>query len=122
VVISGDAMDFLSGGLYRATILFIINTDSHLPINICTYTRLGVIYKFCMANDDVKLAPLVASPVLQGLGIKRPFEREEDAPVIAEWRSKARIAAYGQSVLLKSKEERDVEQEVIQGVVVKHYN
>ncbi|KAJ3783346.1 Clavaminate synthase-like protein [Lentinula aff. detonsa] len=107
VVNSGDAMDFLSGGLYRATI------HRQPPPN-----QLGVIY-FCMANDDVKLAPLVASPVLQGLGIKRRFERDEDAPVIAEWR-KARTAAYGQSVLSKSTEEGEVEQEVIQGVVVKH--
>ncbi|KAJ3793878.1 Clavaminate synthase-like protein [Lentinula aff. detonsa] len=103
VVNSGDAMDFLSGGLYLV----------QPPPN-----QLGVIY-FCMANDDVKLAPLVASPVLQGLGIKRRFERDEDAPVIAEWR-KARTAAYGQSVLSKSTEEGEVEQEVIQGVVVKH--
>ncbi|KAJ3993387.1 Clavaminate synthase-like protein [Lentinula boryana] len=73
-----------------------------------TYTRLGIFY-FCMANDDVKLAPLVASPVLQRLGIKRRFERDEDAPEMAEWR-KARTAAYGQSVLSKSTEERDVEQ------------
>ncbi|KAJ3711648.1 hypothetical protein DFJ43DRAFT_1044312 [Lentinula guzmanii] len=59
----------------------------------------------------------VASPVLQRLGIKRRFERDEDAPVMAEWR-KATTAPYGQSVLSKSTEERDVEQEVIQGVVV----
>lgn len=74
-----------------------------------------------MTDDDVKLVPLAASPVLQRLGIKRRFEKDEDAPVMAEWR-KARTAAYGQSTLSKSTEETDIEQEVIQGVVVKHYS
>ncbi|KAJ4489989.1 hypothetical protein J3R30DRAFT_3653478 [Lentinula aciculospora] len=117
VVNSGDAMDFLSGGgLYRATIHRVVQPppDQH------QYTRLGIFY-FCMADDNVKLAPLVASPVLQRLGIERRFERDEDAPVMAEWR-KARTAAYGRSNLSKSTEETDIEQEVIQGVVVKHYN
>ncbi|KAJ3764434.1 Clavaminate synthase-like protein [Lentinula raphanica] len=116
VVNSGDAMDFLSGGLYRATIHRVVQP----PPDQRQYTRLGIFY-FCMADDDVKLAPLIASPVLQRLGIKRRFERDEDAPVMAEWR-KTRTAAYGQSVLSKSTEEEDVEQEIIQGVVVKHYN
>ncbi|KAJ3716442.1 Clavaminate synthase-like protein [Lentinula raphanica] len=116
VVNSGDAMDFLSGGLYRATIHRVVQP----PPDQRQYTRLGIFY-FCMADDDVKLAPLIASPVLQRLGIKRRFEKDEDAPVMAEWR-KTRTAAYGQSVLSKSTEEKDVEQETIQGVVVKHYN
>ncbi|GAV99527.1 Clavaminate synthase-like protein [Lentinula edodes] len=116
VVNSGDAMDFLSGGLYRATIHRVVQP----PPDQRQYTRLGIFY-FCMADDDVKLAPLAASPVLQRLGIKRRFEKDEDAPVMAEWR-KARTAAYGQSILSKSSEETDIEQEVIQGVVVKHYS
>ncbi|KAF8830279.1 hypothetical protein HHX47_DHR2000528 [Lentinula edodes] len=78
-------------------------------------------WKWVKHIDNAILAPLAASPVLQRLGIKRRFEKDEDAPVMAEWR-KARTAAYGQSILSKSSEETDIEQKVIQGVVVKHYS
>ncbi|KAE9405499.1 Clavaminate synthase-like protein [Gymnopus androsaceus JB14] len=115
VVNAGDAMDFLSGGFYRATIHRVVQP----PPDQRQYTRLGIFY-FCMPDDDVKLAPLVASPLLQRVGIKRRFEKDEDAPLVAEWR-KSRTSAYGQSVLSKSKE-KGVEEEVIAGVVVKHYN
>lgn len=84
------------------------------------YARLGIFY-FCFADDDVKLAPLVASPVLQRVGIKRRFEKDEDAPLMKDYR-RSRTAAYGQSELSRSSEEKDVEEEVIEGVVVKHYS
>lgn len=83
-------------------------------------TRLGIFY-FCMADDDVRLAPLVASPVLQRVGIKRRFEKDEDAPLMVEYR-KSRTAAYGKSELTRSTKEKDVEEEVIEGIVVKHYS
>lgn len=74
-----------------------------------------------MANDDVKLAPLVASPLLQRVGINRRFENDEDAPLMIDWR-KARTMAYGQTTLSKSSKEQGIEEEMINGVVVKHYN
>lgn len=72
-----------------------------------------------MPDDNVKLQPLVDSPVLQKHGIIRRFQ-DEDAPTMEQWR-KARTAAYGQSKLDKGKE-KGVEEEIINGVLVKHYN
>lgn len=59
--------------------------------------------------------------MLQRVGIKRRFEKDEDAPLMVEYR-KSRTAAYGQSALSKSSKEEGVEEEVIEGVVVKHYS
>ncbi|KAJ3746561.1 Clavaminate synthase-like protein [Lentinula detonsa] len=116
VVNAGDAMEFLSGGFYRATIHRVVQP----PPDQRRYTRLGIFY-FCMTDDDVKLAPLVASPLLQRIGFKRWFEKDEDAPLMVDWR-KARTSAYGQTTLSKSDKEDKVEEEVINGVLVRHYN
>jgi hypothetical protein len=72
-----------------------------------------------MANDDVKLVPHGASPVLQRVGIQR-LCKHEDAPTMEEWR-KNRTNAYGSSQLVPG-QEKGVEEEIISGVVVKHYN
>lgn len=106
-------MEFLSGGYYKATIHRVVQP----PPDQRGYTRLGVFY-FCMPNDDVKLIPHAESPVLQKHGIYRRCD-DADAPTMEQWR-KARSAAYGQSEL-KKKDEK-VEEEFINGVVVKHYN
>ncbi|KAF5344172.1 hypothetical protein D9757_014997 [Collybiopsis confluens] len=116
VVNAGDALEFLSGGLYRATIHRVIQP----PKDQRGFTRLGIFY-FCMTDDDIRLAPITSSPVLQRIGIKRRFVRDEEAPLMRDWR-KARTSAYGQTTLLKSDKERGVEEEIINGVVVKHYN
>ena len=71
-----------------------------------------------MTDDNVKLAPLVESPVLQHLGdLKRINDVE--APSMEAWR-RGRTAAYGQSDLKPGG--NGVEEELINGVVVKHYN
>ena len=82
------------------------------------YRRLGVFY-FCYADDDVVLEPLTQSPVLQREGITRRAP-EGQAPVMEAWR-KARTAAYGTSDLEKSTEP-GVEEEILNGIRVKHYN
>ncbi len=74
-------------------------------------TRLGVFY-FCMPDDNVKLLPLVDAK-------ERRFV-DADAPTMEEWR-KGRTAAYGKSQLKKAEGEERIEEEVINGVVVKHY-
>ncbi|KAJ3556971.1 hypothetical protein NP233_g11853 [Leucocoprinus birnbaumii] len=112
VINAGDAMEFLSGGYYRATIHRVVQP----PPDQQTYTRLGAFY-FAMSDDDIKLAPLMQSPVLQRVGIKRRFE-DDKAPTMEEWR-KGRTSAYGQSELTKKGQ---VEEEMINGVLVKHYN
>ncbi|EKM77199.1 hypothetical protein AGABI1DRAFT_77616 [Agaricus bisporus var. burnettii JB137-S8] len=112
VVNAGDAMEFLSGGFYPATIHRVVQPpeDQH------KYARLGAFY-FVMTDDDVKLSPLVQSPVLQRIGIKERFESDK-TPTMEQWR-KGRTAAYGKSELTKK---GTVEEEVINGVLVKHYN
>lgn len=84
------------------------------------YKRLGVFY-FSYVDDDVRLEPLKHSPLLQRLGMVNTTEEgNESARLMVEWR-KARTAAYGTSELKKTNEE-GVEEEVINGVRVKHYS
>ncbi|KAI0703871.1 Clavaminate synthase-like protein [Cerioporus squamosus] len=80
--------------------------------------RLGAYY-FALADDDVKLVPFAESPVLQRVGIVRKCA-DEDAPTMREWR-RGRVMAYG----LKETTRRDdvvEEQEIVKGIVLKHYN
>ncbi|KAG2040734.1 hypothetical protein BDR03DRAFT_1029402 [Suillus americanus] len=114
VVNAGDALDFLTGGYYKGTIHRVVKP----PEDQRNYTRLGVFY-FVMPNDDVKLVPMAESPVLQRAGIQSRCD-DSEAPTMEQWR-KARTSAYGQSDLENGKE-KGVEQEVINGVLVKHYN
>ena len=72
-----------------------------------------------MADDNVKLIPHEGSPVLQRVGIHRLCE-DKDAPMMEAWR-KSRTIAYGRTDLKVGKEV-GVEEEIINGVVVKHYN
>jgi N-acetyl-beta-hexosaminidase len=88
------------------------------PVDQHNYTRLGLFY-FCMTDDNVKLVPFSDSPVLKRVGIVRRCD-DEDAPTMEAWR-KARTSAYGQSQL-KATADGKVEEEMIDGVVVKHYN
>jgi len=71
-----------------------------------------------MADDNVKLAPLLESPVLQRLGDLKKFN-DVEVPSMETWR-KARTATYGQTDLKPAGNR--VEEELINGVVVKHYN
>ena len=106
-------MEMLSGGFYKATIHRVVQP----PRDQRGFTRLGAFY-FAMCNDDVKLVPLTESPILQREGVVRKVE-DSDAPTMCEWR-KGRSAAYGVSEL--KRKDRVVEEQVINGVVVKHYN
>ncbi|KAF7367766.1 Clavaminate synthase-like protein [Mycena sanguinolenta] len=114
VINAGDVLTFLCGGFYPATRHRVVQP----PADQVGLPRLGVFY-FSMANDDVKLVPHENSPVLQRVGIQR-LCRDEDAPTMEEWR-KNRTVAYGSSQLTAG-QEKGVEEEIINGVVVKHYN
>ncbi|OJA08616.1 hypothetical protein AZE42_04827 [Rhizopogon vesiculosus] len=72
-----------------------------------------------MPDDDVRLLPFVESPVLQRVGIERQCP-DEDAPLFEAWR-KGRTTSYGRTDLQKGNE-HNVEEQVIEGIVVKHYN
>ncbi|KAI0703872.1 Clavaminate synthase-like protein [Cerioporus squamosus] len=113
VVNVGDSMEMLSGGFYKATIHRVIQP----PADQRGLTRLGLFY-FGYADDSVKLTPFAESPVLQRVGITRKCA-DEDAPTMGEWRV-ARTKAYGLSEL---KRKDDVlEEQVVNGLVVRHYN
>jgi len=114
VVNAGDALEFLSGGFYKATIHRVVQP----PPDQREYTRLGVFY-FALPDDNVRLVPISSSPVLQRVGVQRRCA-DEDAPSMEEWR-KARTSAYGKSDL-KEGEKKGVLEEVINGVVVRHYD
>ncbi|KAI0783196.1 Clavaminate synthase-like protein [Abortiporus biennis] len=115
VINAGDALEFLSGGYYKATIHRVIQP----PKDQRGHTRVGAFY-FVMPDDDVKLIPLEKeSPVLQRVGVERRC-KDEDAPTTEQWR-KGRTKAYGKSNL-KKVDGGKVEEEYINGVLVKHYS
>ncbi|KAJ7115280.1 hypothetical protein C8R44DRAFT_841911 [Mycena epipterygia] len=115
VINAGDVLTFLCGGFYPATRHRVVQP----PADQVGRPRLGVFY-FSYTNDDVKLVPHEESPVLKRVGIERLCS-DEDAPTMEEWR-KNRVLAYGSSILKPSVQEKGVEEEIISGVVVKHYN
>ncbi|KAG2097282.1 uncharacterized protein F5147DRAFT_656414 [Suillus discolor] len=103
------------GTYYKHTIHRVIQP----PSDQRAYDRLGVYY-FSMPDNDVRLLPCFESPVLKRVRIERKF-LDEDAPLSKTWR-KRRMKAYGRRTDLKKGVEFDVEEEVIEGIVVKHYN
>ncbi|KAJ7615251.1 hypothetical protein DFH06DRAFT_1367364 [Mycena polygramma] len=114
VINAGDVLTFLCGGFYPATRHRVIQP----PADQAGLPRLGVFY-FSMANDDVKLIPHAESPVLRRVGIER-LCGDENAPTMEEWR-KNRTIAYGSSHLVPG-QVKGTEEEIISGVLVKHYN
>ena len=107
-------MEFISGGFYKATIHRVIQP----PEDQRGYTRLGVFY-FCNPDNDVVLETVTGSPVLERLGVKHSFI-DDKAPTAGIW-LKGRIAAYGKTQLQQSKQD-GVEEELLNGAVVRHYN
>ncbi|KAN0094766.1 Clavaminate synthase-like protein [Tylopilus felleus] len=114
VVNAGDALDFLTGGYYKGTVHRVVQP----PPDQQEYTRLGVFY-FVSADDHTKLIPMRESPLLQRVGIN-PRCEDNVAPTMEQWR-KGRTGAYGQSEL-KQAQEKGVEEETINGVIVKHWS
>jgi isopenicillin N synthase-like dioxygenase len=110
VVNAGDVLDFLSGGKYKATVHRVVQP----PQDQQQCTRLGMFY-FAMTDDDVILRPLPGLPVNES----DPAITKEPLTMEA-WR-KERTSAYG-TIELKKSEEAGVEEQVVRGVVVKHYN
>ena len=107
-------MELLSGGFYKATIHRVVQP----PPDQRQLARLGVYY-FGMADDNVRLAPLGASPVLHRVEEQSAFKSIEEAPLMEEWR-KSRTIAYGKSQLKKREDGTEIE--IIEGLEVKHYN
>ena len=110
---AGDSMEMMSGGYYKATIHRVFQP----PEDQRGYCRLGLFY-FGYADDNVRLVPFKDSPVLQRVGITRKCA-DEDAPTMGEWRV-ARTKVYGVSQL--QRKDDVVEEQIVKGLVVKHYN
>ncbi|KAK0229459.1 hypothetical protein EDD85DRAFT_912020 [Armillaria nabsnona] len=115
VINAGDGLDFLCGGYYPPTCHRVIQP----PADQENCARLGVFY-FCYADEDVQLAPHTESPVLQRVGIRSQLKPGTVAPTMRQWRS-SRVKSYGR-VKLTEGAEKGVEEEVVLGVIVKHYN
>ncbi|KAI0703878.1 Clavaminate synthase-like protein [Cerioporus squamosus] len=113
VINIGDSMEMLSGGYYKATIHRVIQP----PADQRNLERLTVFY-FTMAKDDTKLVPFTESPKLQKEGVKRRID-DENAPTMGEWR-KGIIKSYGFTKLQRRDDK--IEEEVVNGILVKHYN
>ncbi|KAI6035803.1 hypothetical protein EDC04DRAFT_2604802 [Pisolithus marmoratus] len=97
VINTGDMMEFLTGGFYKSTIHHVIQPP----------------------NDNVRLLPLAHSPVLQRVGIQRCFS-DEDTLHLDVWR-RERTISYGWTELKKGTDD-NTEEEVLSGIVAKHYN
>ena len=110
---AGDSMEMMSGGYYKATIHRVFQP----PEDQRGHCRLGLFY-FGYADDNVRLVPFKDSPVLQRVGITRKCA-DEDAPTMGEWRV-ARTKVYGVSQL--QRKDDVVEEQIVKGLVVKHYN
>ena len=114
VINTADMMNFFTGGFYKPTIHRVVRP----PHDQSAYDRLGLFY-FCVPDENLRLLPLSHSPVLQRVGIERRWP-DEEAPLAEAWR-KERTSSYGR-VPLKKGSENNTEEEVIAGIVVKHYN
>ncbi|KAF8546095.1 Clavaminate synthase-like protein [Imleria badia] len=114
IINTGDMLEFLSGGFYKPTIHRVVQP----PHDQSAYDRLGALY-LSMPDDGVRLLPFADSPLLQRVGIERRFP-DEEAPLSEAWRLE-RSSKYGRVVLKKGSEE-NTEEEVVGGIVVKHYN
>ncbi|KAF5392916.1 hypothetical protein D9757_000813 [Collybiopsis confluens] len=116
VVNAGDAIEFLSGGAYMATIHRVVQP----PPDQRGYTRLGLFY-FALAREDLKLKPLAESPILQRTDsgwVNQRFS-STDIPTMEEWR-KGRTKSYGNAEL-KTSLTKGVEEEYLNNVLIKHY-
>ena len=74
-------------------------------------------YYFHYMADDVRLAPLLDSPVVQREGINKSIAGVP--PTQETWR-KNRVSTYGVSQLQRA--EDGTEYEIVNGVRVTHYN
>lgn len=107
-------MEMLSGGFYKGTIHRVIQP----AMDQRGMPRLGVFY-FGMTDDDVRLVPFAESPVFKHVEIQRKVD-DSDALTMSEWR-KGRAMSYG---LKETKQAVDdsLEEQMVNGIVMKHYN
>jgi len=82
--------------------------------------RVGLLY-FCSAHDDVVLKPIAESPVVQQVNVSESRLLDGKFPTAGEY-CKARVMAYGGTQPLKQGAQKWVDEEVVGGVLLRHYN
>jgi len=110
VVNCGDSTACLSGGYYKSAIHRVVKS----PVDQSGFRRLGLIY-FQYMSDDVRLAPLLHSPVVRREGITKSIY--SGPPTQETWR-KNRVTRYGVSQLQRAEDGN--EYEIVKGVWVTH--
>jgi isopenicillin N synthase-like dioxygenase len=115
VINAGDSLEIFSGGYYKPTIHRVVQP----PPDQRGYNRLGAFY-FAFTDDSVRLTPMMESPLVQRLGVSERFKGDAFVPPTSGEYRKARVAGYGQHELKKGEQE-GTEEEVLAGVLVKHY-
>ncbi|KAF9230146.1 hypothetical protein BU15DRAFT_57543, partial [Melanogaster broomeanus] len=119
VLIGSSKLIALSLELPEETLVEKDNFDRPGPTTCMATPETAMSLNVLMADDDVKLSPLPHSPVLQSVGIERRCP-DDEAPLSEMWR-KERTTTYGRSKLKKGSE-KDVEEEVMEDIAVKHYD
>lgn len=114
MVNSGDSLGFLTGGFYPPTRHRVIQP----PKDQIGLKRLAAFY-FALPTDATRLTPYKESPVWQEAGIDERYD-PENPPTVGQWR-RERTQTYGQIKYTPGKD-AGVEEQVVAGVVVRHYN
>lgn len=112
----GDAVEFFTDGYYKPT----IHRVCQPPSDQQNKDRVGLLY-FCSAHDDVVLKPIAESPVLQRANMSESRLLDGKFPTVGDY-SKARVMAYGGTQPLKKGAQRRVDEEIVGGVLLRHYN
>jgi len=112
----GEAVEFLTGGYYKPT----IHRVRQPPEDQRNKDRVGLLY-FCSAHDDIVFKPIAESPVLQRAGTSESRVLDGKYPTAGEY-GKARVMAYGGLQPIKPGAQKGVDEEVVGGVVLRHYN
>lgn len=120
VINLGDAMHFLSGGYFKATIHRVVAP----PEDQAHYTRLGLFY-FALFNKDVQLRPLIESSIVAEAYKDKDFwkearERGLPIPTAGQWEEE-RVRRFGQQHASK-REDGHEEDEVAGGAKIILYN
>ena len=82
--------------------------------------RVGLLY-FCSAHDDIVLKPIAESPVVRQASVSESRLLDGKFPTAGEY-CKARVRAYGGTQPLKQGAQKRVDEEVVGGVLLRHYN
>lgn len=90
------------------------------PLDQQNKDRVGLLY-FSSAHDDVVFKPIAESPVLQRVGASESRLLDGKFPTAGEY-GKARVMAYGGTQAIKQDAQKGIDEEVVAGVLLRHYN